>query len=73
MRLRARTIESMGFMIESICEKKEFIGTVQRVTEELFKLLQQDFGQDDPQELAVKDTLGKTAFYLKEDFHAVAP
>jgi hypothetical protein len=40
MRLRARTIESMGFMIESICENKEFIGTVQRVTEKLFKLLQ---------------------------------
>lgn len=40
MRLRARTIESMGYMIESICENKEFIGTVQRVTEKLFKLLQ---------------------------------
>ena len=73
MRLRARTIESIGFMIESVSDNKDFLGTVQRVTEKLFKCLDQQFSQDDPQELAVKDTLAKTAFYLKEDFHAVAP
>lgn len=73
MRLRARTIESMGFMIGSVSENKDFMGTVQRVTEKLFKILNQGFSQDDPQELAVKDTLAKTAYYLQEDFHAVAP
>ena len=73
MRLRARTFESIGFMIESVSDNRDFLSSVQRVTEKLFKCLEQGFGQDDPQELAVKDTLAKTAFYLKEDFHAVAP
>lgn len=73
MRLRARTVESIGYMIESVCENKDFLSSVQRVTEKLFKCLEQGFGQDDPQETAIKDTLAKTAYYLKDDFHAVAP
>lgn len=73
MRLRARAIESIGYMITSVSENKEFLDVVQRVTEKLFKLVDQEFSQDDPQEYAIKDTLAKTAYYLKEDFHVVAP
>ena len=64
MQLRARTIESMGVLIVSITEKREFLGTVQDVTAALFALLDKEFAEDDPQELAVKDTLAKVAFYL---------
>ena len=32
-----------------------------------------DFGSDDPQEHAIKDTIAKIAFYLQGDFHHVAP
>ncbi len=60
-------------MIASVSENREFLGTVQKVTETLFALVNQKFAEDDPQELAVKDTLAKVAFYLKEDFNVVAP
>lgn len=73
MQLRARAMESMGVLIVSVAENQEFLGTVQEVTQSLFGLLQQGFAEDDPQELAVKDTLAKVAFYLKGDFNAVAP
>lgn len=73
MNLRARTFESIGFMISAVADNKEFLQTVQQVTEKLFGLLQQQFAQDDPQEVAVKEALSKIAFYLKEDFHVVAP
>jgi len=63
----------MGFIIASVAEKPEFSATVKQVTEILFGYLQKEFSQDDPQVLAIKDTLAKTAYYLKEDFHAVAP
>ena len=39
----------------------------------MFNLLDHNFSQDDPQDQAVKETLAKTAFYLKEDFASVAP
>jgi hypothetical protein len=71
--LRARTFESIGYMIAAVSEDKSFLGSVQEVTEKLFTLLQQTFAHDDPQEVAVKEALTKVAFYLKEDFNAVAP
>lgn len=44
------------------------------VTEHLFsRLTAGGFGSDDPQELAIKDTIAKIAFYLQADFHHVAP
>ena len=73
MRLRARTIESMGIMITSVAEDRSFLPVVQRVTEKLFAGVNQEFSQDDPQQLAIKNTLAQTAFYLKEDFHVIAP
>lgn len=72
--LRARTIESMGTMIAAVSEEERFKPTVQEVTEKLFSLLTAgDFDASDPQELAIKDTIAKIAFYLGEDFHHVAP
>jgi hypothetical protein len=72
--LRARTIESMGTMIAAVSEEQRFKPTVQEVTEKLFSLLTAgDFDASDPQELAIKDTIAKIAFYLGEDFHHVAP
>ena len=73
MRLRARTIESMGIMITSVAEDRSFLPVVQRVTEKLFAGVSQEFSQDDPQQLAIKNTLAQTAYYLKEDFHVIAP
>lgn len=71
--LRARTIESMGILIASVADRKEFTESVKEVTDQLFKLLDQQFDQDDPQELAIKDTIAKISYFLKEDFHQVAP
>jgi hypothetical protein len=64
MRLRARTIESMGIMITAVSEDRSFLPTVQRVTEKLFAGFNQEFSQDDPQQLAFKYTLAQTANYL---------
>lgn len=71
--LRARTYESMGFMIAAVSEDRTLLASVQQVTEKLFGVLQQTFAQDDPQELAVKEALTKIAFYLKDDFKVIAP
>lgn len=73
MNLRARTIESIGFMISAVSENPEFLGAVQQVTEKLFVLMQGEFAHDDPQEIAIKEALSKIAYYLKEDFKFVAP
>lgn len=63
----------MGILIASVSEQKEFTESVKEVTEKLFTLLDQPFDQDDPQELAIKDTIAKISYFLKEDFHHVAP
>ena len=71
--LRARTIESIGILIASVAEQKEFTDSVKEVTDKLFALLDQQFDQDDPQELAIKETIAKISFFLQDDFHHVAP
>lgn len=38
------------------------------MTKELFKLLDSEFEQDDPQELALKDTIAKISYFLKDEF-----
>ena len=63
----------MGIMITSVAEDRSLLPVVQRVTEKLFAGVSQEFSQDDPQQLAIKNTLAQTAFYLKEDFHVIAP
>jgi len=68
MNLRARTIESIGFMVSAVSENRDFLPAVKSITEKLFVLLNQEFAHDDPQEVAVKEALSKVAFYLKEDF-----
>jgi hypothetical protein len=75
MNLRARTIETMGYMISAVedDEEKVLLPVVKQVTERLFVLLQSEFSHEDPQEPAVKEALSKIAFYLKEDFNLVAP
>lgn len=71
--LRARTFESIGTLIAAVSEEKEFSDSVKEVTEKLFAYLDNKFDEDDPQELAIKDTIAKISFYLKEDFAYVAP
>lgn len=73
MNLRARTFESIGYMIAAVSENQEVAETVKMVTEKLFTVMQTQFAHDDPQEVAVKEALTKVAFYLKGDFHFVAP
>jgi hypothetical protein len=73
MNLRARTIESIGYMISAVQDNDQFMPAVKQVTEKLFTILVGEFSQDDPQEVAVKEALTKIAFYLKEDFQFVAP
>ena len=36
MNLRARTIESIGFMVAAVTDNEEFLPVVQQVTEKLF-------------------------------------
>ena len=66
--LKARAIESMGVLIAAVADNREFLQEVQRVTGGLTQLLAAGFAEDDPRQLAVKDTLAKVAFYLKDDF-----
>jgi hypothetical protein len=74
MQLRARSIESMGILIASIADQNQFVDSVKQVTETLFTLLvNTQFTEDDPQQLALKDTLAKVAYYLKDDFQVIAP
>jgi hypothetical protein len=70
MTLRARTIEAMGFMIEAVAEEKEtFNESVHQITATLVNFLQSGLSNDDPQISAIKETLSKIAFFMKEDFH----
>lgn len=75
MTLRARTIEALGFMIEAVTdEKAAFVANVTEITKDLLTyLLSGSLGNDDPQLSAIKDTLAKTAGFLKEDFQQFLP
>lgn len=72
-KLRARTIESMGVLIASAADQTELTETVKEVLSTLFGYLEKEFDQDDPQPLAIKDTIAKIAYFLKDGFHVVAP
>lgn len=48
MNLRARTIESIGFMVSAVSENREFLPAVKSITEKLFVLLNHEFAHDDP-------------------------
>lgn len=69
MTLRARTIEAMGFMIEAVAETKDFTESVSKIATFLITLLNSGLTNDDPQILAIKETLSKISYYLKEGFH----
>ena len=74
MTLRARTIEAMGYMIEAVQNDKDsFKGQVAEITKTLVQLLNSGLTNDDPQTLAIKETLAKTAAVLKEEFHVFMP
>jgi hypothetical protein len=75
MTLRAKTIEALGFMIEAVTdEKAAFLKNVTEITRDLLTyLLSGTMGTDDPQVSAIKDTLAKTAGFLKEDFQQFLP
>lgn len=68
--LRAKTIETMGFMIEAVTDEREtFNANVIMITTNLINLLKSGLSNDDPQTTTIKETLSKIAFFLKEDFH----
>jgi hypothetical protein len=71
MNLRARTIETMGFMIEAVAEEKAtFSASVTEITNYLVNLLTSgQLSGEDPQIQSIKETLSKIAFFMKEDFH----
>ena len=71
MNLRARTIETMGYMIEAVAEEKAtFQSNVLEITNYLVNLLTSgQLSSEDPQIQAIKETLSKIGFFLKEDFH----
>ena len=71
MQLRARTIETIGYMIEAVAEEKAaFKSSVDQIASSLIALLGQvAHSTDDPQVLAIKETLSKISLFLKEDFH----
>ncbi len=74
MTLRSRTIEAMGFMIEAVSEEKQaFKESVSQIAQTLITTLNSGLSTDDPQSLAIKETLTKIAAFLKEDFHVYMP
>ena len=61
-------------MIEAVSEQKAtFLTNVVEITTSLVTLLNSGLTNDDPQALAIKETLIKIAFFLKEDFHQFMP
>lgn len=72
--LRAKAIGTIGFMIESVSEmKSSFSSSVMEITNYLVNLLNSGLQTDDPQSLAIKETLTKIASFLKEDFSQYMP
>ena len=70
MTLRARTIETMGYMIAAVAEEKEaFKDSVHQIARSLVLVLS-SVASDDPQGLAIKEAMSRIAYFLKEDFHA---
>jgi hypothetical protein len=71
MNLRARTIDTMGFMIEAVAEEKAtFLPNVLEITNYLVNLLTSgQLNSEDPQNQAIKETLSKIGYFMKEDFH----
>lgn len=69
--LRARTIESVGYMIEAVAEERStFFENVQSITQQLVSLLcSGQLSYEDPQNTAIKEALCKIAFFMKEEFH----
>jgi len=64
----------MGFMIESVNEEKSaFASNVLEITTSLITLMNSNLTNDDPQMLAIKETLTKIASFLGEDFNQFMP
>ena len=63
--MRAKTIETMGYMIEAISdEKASFNSNVLEITTSLVTLMNSGLTEDDPQMISIKETLTKIAFFL---------
>ena len=70
MTLRARTIETLGYMIEAVAEEKAtFLSSIHEISNFIIVLLKSGLSSEDPQITAIKETLCKIAFTLKEDFN----
>ena len=70
-KLRAKAIETVGSMIASVASsehKETFAAGVIEITTELSKTLQSKLDDDDPQDLAIKDTLTQCAGFLGPQF-----
>lgn len=74
MTLKARTIETLGYMIEAVAEEKAtFVGSIHEISNFIIALLKSGLSNEDPQITAIKETLCKIAFTLKEDFNVYMP
>lgn len=68
-KLRAKAIETMGSMIDAVVEENEkFKGSVVEITKHLSTMLQGGLTDDDPQDIAIKETLIIAAGFLQEEF-----
>jgi hypothetical protein len=74
--LRAKAIETVGEIFASItdCETADsFKDSVQAVTNVMVNMLKGGLSDDDPQDIAIKDTLVSCAGFLGEEFAAYMP
>jgi hypothetical protein len=75
-KLRAKAIETIGSIIASVADseqKETFAQGVTEITTELAKVLQNKLDDDDPQDLAIKDTLTQCAGFLGPQFAQFMP
>jgi hypothetical protein len=75
-KLRAKAIETVGSIIASVSQsehKESFAQGVTEITTELAKTLQSKLDDDDPQDLAIKDTLTQCAGFLGPQFAQFMP
>lgn len=72
--IRAKIVQTMGFMIEAVQEsREEFLTDVISISKDMASVLSMGLQEDDPQAPAIKESLIKSASLLKEEFHQFMP
>mmetsp|Transcript_5143 Transcript_5143/g.3603 ORF Transcript_5143/g.3603 Transcript_5143/m.3603 type:complete len:171 (+) Transcript_5143:1487-1999(+) len=73
-KLRAKAIETMGAMIDAVAGDDEtFKASVLEITKHLATQLQAGLTDDDPQDIAIKETLIISAGFLQSEFGQFMP